>query len=62
MVTDLTADEIAYMAGNWIQYDFGRILSMKGETLHGMKHEEFYPDYDALRELVLDVFYEEVTL
>lgn len=60
MVTDLSVDEVAYMASSWGGYSFGTIYTMEGETMMGLEHEEFYPDYDALRELVLEVFYDEI--
>lgn len=62
IVTDLTLNEIAYMAAKWSGYSLGNMYSMKGTTLMGNKHEEFFPDYDALRELVLEVFYDEVQI
>lgn len=62
MVTDLTIDEVTYMASSWLDYKFGSIYSMAGTTSMGALHEEFYPDYDALRELVLQLFYNEVKL
>lgn len=33
---------------------------VEGETVMGEEFEEFYPDEDALYELILDVFYERV--
>jgi hypothetical protein len=33
---------------------------MEGETVMGEEFEEFYPDEDALYEMILDVFYEKV--
>ncbi len=62
MVTNLSVDEVAYMVSSWLDYDFGTIYSMEGTTYMGEEHEEFYPDYEALRKLILDVFYTEVEL
>ena len=61
MVTDVTADEAVYMAGQALSYSFGDddFYSMTGTVKMGEKFEEFYPDETALYELVLDVFYEE---
>lgn len=62
MVTDITADEVAYLAGELLDYHFEtkNIYSLEGETLMGEKHEEFYPDRDAMRELMIQLFYREV--
>ena len=61
MVTDVTADEAVYLAGQALSYSFGddNFYSMTGTVKMGEKFEEFYPDETALYELVLDVFYEE---
>ena len=61
MVTDVTADEAVYLAGQALSYSFGDddFYSMTGTVKMGEKFEEFYPDETALYELVLDVFYEE---
>lgn len=60
MVTDVTADEAVYLAGQALSYSFGDDdFSHDGNGQKGEKFEEFYPDETALYELVLDVFYEE---
>lgn len=63
MVTNVTAEEAVYLAGEALSYSFGteNLYSMKGTVEMGEKFEEFYPDETALYELVLDVFYEERT-
>ena len=33
---------------------------MQGETVMGDEFEEFYPDEDALYEMILNIFYEPV--
>lgn len=61
IVTDLTADEIAYLASELSGYTFeGEIYTLEGTTEMKGEHEAFYPDEDALKELVIQVFYEEV--
>lgn len=62
MVTDVTADEVTYLAGTLLDYQFtdDNIHTMSGETVTGEIYEEFYPDKDALKELMLELFYEEV--
>ncbi|MDO4292576.1 MAG: LCP family protein [Eubacteriales bacterium] len=61
MVTDVTADEAVYLAGEALSYHFSGedLYSMEGTVKMGEKFEEFYPDETALYELVLKVFYEE---
>ena len=45
-----------------LEYQFSEesFYSMEGKTVKGNKFEEFYPDEEALREMVLEIFYEEV--
>ncbi len=60
MVTDVTADEAVYLAGEALSYSFGDedLYSMTGEVRMGEEFEEFYPDETALYEVILDIFYE----
>lgn len=62
MVTDVTADEVAYLASSVLDYRFdsSQFYSLKGETVMGEQFEEFYIDEDALYEMILDIFYEPV--
>lgn len=62
MVTDITADEAVYLAGQALSYSFGEqdVYSMEGRVEMGEIFEEFYPDDTALYELILQVFYEEL--
>lgn len=62
MVTDVSMDEVAYLAPILVDYSFDSdsFYMMEGETVMGEKFEEFYADEDALYEMILDVFYEEV--
>lgn len=62
MVTDVSLDEVAYLAPILLDYQFGEksFYTMKGETVMGEQFEEFYPDDTALYEMILEVFYEEV--
>lgn len=64
VVTDISIDEIAYLASILPDYHFDSdsIYTMEGETVMGEQFEEFYPDEKALYELILDVFYEEVAV
>jgi len=62
MVTDITIDEVSYLATQAAGYSFKteNMYSLEGETLMGEKFEEFYADDKALYELILKVFYEQV--
>lgn len=62
MVTDISADEAAYLAPILTGYQFSMdsIYTLQGETVMGEQFEEFYPDEKALYEMILEVFYEEV--
>ncbi|MBD5523907.1 MAG: LCP family protein [Lachnospiraceae bacterium] len=62
MVTDVSAYEAAYLASVLSNYKFDQnsFYMMQGETVRGEEFEEFYPDEDALYEMILDVFYEKV--
>jgi len=62
MVTDISLDEITYLAVQAAGYHFdsSSLYSLKGETVMGERFEEFYVDETALYELILEVFYEKV--
>lgn len=62
MVTDISVDEVSYLALQAAGYSFDRedMCTLKGETVMGERFEEFYVDETALYELILEVFYEDV--
>ncbi len=62
MVTDITLNEAAYLAPILVDYSFDEegFYMLEGQTVMGDEFEEFYVDEDALYEMILDVFYEEV--
>lgn len=64
MVTDITIDEVAYLAPILADYRFDNdsFYLLKGETVMGEQFEEFYVDEDALYEMILETFYEEVEI
>lgn len=59
MTTNIEADEAAYLAGMALGYDFDTdsVMTLEGETVQGTYYEEFYPDEERLRNLIIDVFY-----
>lgn len=62
MVTNVTVDEVAYLAPILVDYksDENSFYMVEGETVMGEQFEEFYVDEEALYEMILEVFYEEV--
>lgn len=61
-VTDIGVDEISWLASQLTGYKFDEnaVYSMEGITVKGQKFEEFYPDEEALQELIIKVFYREI--
>lgn len=62
MVTDLTADEVVYLAGEAAGYTFSTddLIVLPGITDTSGEFDEFYVDQDALKQIIIDVFYTEV--
>ena len=62
MTTDLSVDEVAYLASTAAGYKFDTsdIYTLEGTTRQGDIYEEFYPDEEALQQLIIELFYEEV--
>lgn len=64
MVTDVSLDEVAYLTKELSGYQFGEdaIYTLEGTTEMGEEFEEFYPDKEALKATMIELFYEEVEL
>lgn len=64
IVTDLTIDEMVYLAKELLDYQLNGevIYTLEGTTEMGEKFEEFYPDKDALKALMIELFYQEVEI
>ncbi len=62
MVTNITADEVSYLAPDMINYSFDPtdFMMINGETTRGEFFEEFYVDEDDLFKTIIEVFYEKV--
>ena len=58
VVTDLSVDEMTYLATESIGYSFGEIYSLKGTVDTSRTYERYYLDEDAFMELIVKVFYE----
>ena len=59
----VTNIEVVSLLEEITSYDYSadRMYTVPGETVMGEKFEEFHVDEDALYELIIEVFYEEVT-
>lgn len=64
MVTNVSLDEVTYLASVAKDYHFSdnSFYFLKGETKQGEQFEEFYIEEDALYEMILDIFYEPVEM
>lgn len=62
LVTSLTVQEITFLADTISTFTFSmnNIISIPGELEMGEKNEEFYLDDTALKQIVIDVFYEKI--
>lgn len=64
MITDISLDQITYLAAELLDYEFdlGHVRSIRGEVIQpeNSRYEQFHVDYDALYELILEVFYEKL--
>lgn len=64
MTTDISLDEAVYLVSMAIGYQIGEdsFHMLEGETVQGENFEECYVDETALYELILEIFYEPVSL
>ena len=60
IVSDRSVTQLQTLAEKFNQYEFLGIQSIAGESQTGAEFMEFYPDEDALMELVIRLFYREV--
>ena len=58
--SDCTAGELADFANAYASHPFDAVHTLKGENVQGSVYIEYYVDDDAVRELVLDLFFEPV--
>lgn len=61
-ITDLNAAELAYLAGVCISggVNVSRIDLLPGKIVQGERYEEFHIDEEAVKELLLEIYYEEI--
>lgn len=62
MVTDLTANEVVYLASEAAKYAFSEddLIVLPGITDTSGEFDEFYVDQAALKQIIIDVFYTEI--
>ena len=62
MVTSISLDQAVYLCTEYMNcsFDMDNIYTIDGEVTMGEKYAEFNVDDEALYQLILDVFYEEV--
>lgn len=62
MCTDVTVADITYLVPELLNMDINleNISMVPGETITGGEHEEYHVDADALKQLVIQMFYKEV--
>ena len=60
VVTDVSIDEMSYLASELLGYSIGdmKVYSVPGQTVMGTKFEEYYIDQAALKNQMLEIFYE----
>lgn len=61
MLTDISADEMLYLLIEAADLSFSDadVYILPGDTVHGKLYEEYVPDEEEIRRLVLELFYEE---
>ena len=62
MCTDVTVADITYLVPELLNMEINleNISMVPGETITGGEHEEYHVDADALKQLVIQMFYKEV--
>lgn len=62
MCTDVTVADITYLVPELLNMEINleNISMLPGETITGGEHEEYHVDADALKQLVIQMFYKEV--
>ena len=58
MVSDRSVTQLQALAEKFGGYEFVGIEALKGESKVGEKFMEFYPDKEAVKELIIKLFYE----
>jgi len=61
MVADQDLNGLSKLSGYLADYEYLGKIKIDGETKSGQEFLEFYPDQEALKKTVMDLFYEEKT-
>jgi anionic cell wall polymer biosynthesis LytR-Cps2A-Psr (LCP) family protein len=59
MVADQDLNGLSKLSGYLADYEYLGKIKIDGETKNGQEFLEFYPDQEALKKTVMDLFYEE---
>ena len=59
MVADQDLNGLSKLSGYLADYEYLGKIKIDGETKNGKEFLEFYPDQEALKKIVMDLFYEE---
>ena len=59
MVADQDLNGLSKLSGYLADYEYLGKIKIDGETKNGQEFLEFYPDQEALKKIVMDLFYEE---
>ncbi len=57
IITNCSANAVSGMVDRYGDYTVGEVLTLSGENRIGTQYYEFYPDQEALDELILRLFY-----
>lgn len=62
MYTDMSMSEIAYVISEVLKCDFSfdEIKTISGKIKYGKQYEEYHVDFEKLRQMVMDTFYEKI--
>lgn len=62
MVTDIDVSRVTYMTTEFLDYSMNEkgIMSVPGQLIQGVEFEEYYADDEAVKDLVVELFYEPV--
>ncbi len=59
VVTDCSVSGLNHLISEYIDYEMTVSVSPRGESVAGKKFQEFYPDPDALDDLIIQLFYKQ---
>ena len=60
MVSDCTIDQLSELINNMTEFDMSEGRTLEGEAIRGKRYIEYYPNNEALRQMVMELFYEPV--